>query len=57
MRIKPENTIAISVDYQTRLVPAMSNIRELIHNSSILLRGLSVLEVPIILTQQYTKGL
>lgn len=57
MRIKPENTIAIAVDYQTRLVPAMSNIRELIHNSSILLRGLSVLEVPIILTQQYTKGL
>ena len=50
MRIKPENTIAIAVDYQTRLVPAMSNIRELIHNSSILLRGLSVLEVPIILT-------
>ena len=57
MRIKPENTIAIAVDYQTKLVPAMNNIRELIHNSSILLKGLKALDVPVIITQQYTKGL
>ena len=57
MRIKPENTITIAVDYQTKLVPAMSNASELIHNSSILLKGLKVLDVPVIVTQQYTKGL
>lgn len=57
MRIKPENTLAICVDYQKKLVPAMYNQQELLHNSSILLKGLQVLQVPILITQQYTKGL
>ena len=35
----------------------MGHIDTLIHNSSILLKGLAVLGVPAIITQQYTKGL
>ena len=57
MRINPEHSIVIAVDYQTKLVPPMSNPRELIHNSEILLKGCKVLNVPIIFSQQYTKGL
>ena len=57
MRITPENCITIAVDYQTRLVPAMAHKRELIHNSRILLQGLQVLGVPVLVSQQYTKGL
>ena len=57
MRILPEKSIAMVVDYQTRLVPAMGNIDTLIHNSSVLLKGLNILEIPMIITQQYTKGL
>ena len=57
MRITPENCITIAVDYQTRLVPAMAHERELIHNSRILLQGLRVLDVPVLVSQQYTKGL
>ena len=57
MRITPENTLAIAVDFQERLVPAMSGKDELIRNSSILLKGLAVLGVPVILTRQYPKGL
>ena len=57
MRITPENCITIAVDYQTRLVPSMAHERELIHNSRILLQGLRVLDVPVLVSQQYTKGL
>lgn len=57
MRIEREQTIALVVDYQEKLVPAMHENEQLIHNSCILLEGLNTLEVPMILTQQYTKGL
>ncbi|MCD8083375.1 MAG: hydrolase [Clostridiales bacterium] len=57
MRILSEDTIAIAVDYQTKILPAMSGIDALIHRSSILLKGLKLLDVPVILTRQYPKGL
>lgn len=57
MRIEIENTTAIVVDYQEKLVPVMHRKNQLIRNASILLKGLKVLEVPMCVTQQYTKGL
>ena len=57
MRIEREKAIALVVDYQEKLVPAMQNQEQLIHNSCILLEGLRSLEVPMVVTQQYTKGL
>ncbi len=57
MKIEREHTAAIVIDYQEKLVPAMSGKEALIENSSILLAGLCTLNVPILLTQQYTKGL
>lgn len=57
MRIEREHTAAIVVDYQEKLVPAMKDKDKLIHNSCILLEGLKILEVPMVITQQYTKGL
>jgi len=57
MRIKPENSIAIFVDYQAKLCPAMSNLEPLLHNSAILMNGLKALEVPTLISQQYTKGI
>ena len=57
MRILKENTIALVVDYQEKLMPVMSNKEELEKRSNILLKGLKALEVPMIITQQYTKGL
>ena len=57
MRIERDQAIAVVVDYQEKLVPVMSDTEQLIHNSCILLEGLRILEVPMILTQQYTKGL
>ena len=57
MRIEREQAVAIVVDYQEKLVPAMNNKEQLLHNSCILLEGLKILDVPMVITQQYTKGL
>lgn len=57
MRIEREQTVAVVVDYQAKLLPVMSNKEQLLHNTKILLEGLKVLEVPMYITQQYTKGL
>lgn len=57
MRIEAEHTAALVIDYQEKLVPVMREKERLIHNSCILLEGLKVLDVPMYITQQYTKGL
>lgn len=57
MRIERERAVALVIDYQEKLVPVMHEKETLIHNSCILLEGLNILEVPVVLTQQYTKGL
>jgi nicotinamidase-related amidase len=49
--------MAIIIDFQEKLVPVMDNKEELIHNTVTLIRGLEVLQVPMIVTQQYTKGI
>lgn len=57
MRIKPEQTIALIIDEQERLLPVIHNHQEILHRTEILIKGLNLLQVPLILTQQYTKGL
>lgn len=57
MRINIKTTQAIVVDLQDRLVPAMLNPESLISRTALLIRGLRVLNVPIHVFQQYTKGL
>ena len=57
MRILKENTIALVIDIQERLVPAMEEPEILIENCKKLISGLQELSVPLIVTQQYTKGL
>ena len=57
MRIERENSIALVIDYQEKLVPVMEKRYKLIQNSTILLAGLNVLGIPMVITQQYTRGL
>ena len=57
MRIKPRNTQAWMVDIQERLLPVMSRPEHLMERTEILLKGLRLLEVPVVVSQQYTKGL
>ena len=57
MRILPEDTLVFVVDLQEKLVPAMNGKEDLIERSVMFLKGARELEIPIILSQQYTKGL
>lgn len=57
MRIEREHTAALIVDFQERLVPAIADHEELMRRVQILLKGLKALEIPMVVTQQYTKGL
>ena len=57
MRIERDQTAALVVDYQEKLVPVMHEKELLIRNSEILIQGLNILDVPMYITQQYTKGL
>ena len=57
MRILPEETAAIVIDIQERLLPHIYNWEQTLQNCLKLTDGLQVLSVPIVVTQQYTKGL
>ena len=57
MRIKPEETQCMVIDMQEKLLPAMYNRKDCENRVAMLVRGLRALEVPFMLTQQYTKGL
>ena len=57
MRIIKDNTVAVIIDIQERLFPHMFNKLQLEKNVEILLNGLEILGIPILLTEQYSKGL
>ncbi len=57
MRLTPQNTVAICVDYQEKLMPSINENAEILKRAEILVKGLRTFDVPIIVTQQYTKGL
>jgi nicotinamidase-related amidase len=57
MRITRENTTALLIDIQERLFPAMHDTETLLKNSQILVKGMQVLGISTVFTQQYTRGL
>lgn len=57
MRIKSSECTGLVIDIQDRLFPVMHNRDELLSRVQILLEGLKILEIPILLTEQYPKGL
>lgn len=57
MRILPEETQCMIIDMQERLMPAMKDRAACEERALTLIRGLRILEIPMMITQQYTKGL
>jgi nicotinamidase-related amidase len=57
MRIHADTAVAVAVDYQERLIPAIHEPAELLRSSRILLAGLKALNIPVIISRQYPKGL
>lgn len=56
-RLKREDCILVAIDYQERLVPAMADQKRLLETSAKLVEGFRILNLPILVTQQYPKGL
>ncbi|MFV0496760.1 MAG: isochorismatase family protein [Candidatus Fimivivens sp.] len=57
MRLTQNNCCALVVDFQEKLMPAMDSRDALQKNVVKLLKGLSLLEIPTLITEQYPKGL
>ena len=55
--LKPKNTLLLVIDFQVRIMPYIHNHEELQRTTAAFIKGCRILDVPIITTQQYTKGL
>jgi nicotinamidase-related amidase len=56
-RLLKEDTAGIVIDIQERLYPFIYENDALTKNLITLIKGLKILKIPLIVTQQYTKGL
>jgi len=57
LKIDKDEAVLVVVDYQDRIVPAMNEGKQVIETAAKFIRGCRVLGLPVIVTQQYTKGL
>ncbi len=57
MRLVTDDCILVNIDFQEKLLPHMMNNNALVEKVIKLIKGLTALEVPMLTTQQYTKGL
>lgn len=57
MRILKENSLALIIDVQEKLLPHMEEKEKVLRKMICLIGGLRLLGLEIILTQQYTRGL
>ena len=57
MRILKENAAGLVIDIQEKIFPHINGHEQLARNARILIEGLQILEIPLLVTQQYTKGL
>lgn len=57
MRILKNNVAAVCIDIQEKLFPYMQNAYEFQNRSMKLIKGLKTLNIPVIVTEQYVKGL
>ncbi len=57
MRIRKEDSVAVIIDIQERLFPYIYEHERLERNVNILVHGLQFMDIPIIITEQYSKGL
>lgn len=56
-KLNREDCLLLVIDIQERLIPVVHQYQEVIDNANILLKGMEILGVPVIVTEQYPKGL
>ena len=52
-----ENSLTLVIDFQERMMPSIHDHKELLRKASVFVEGSGILGVPILTTQQYTRGL
>lgn len=57
MKFTPAETMALAIDYQERLMPVIADGDAVLERAEILLTGLQLLNIPLLITRQYPKGL
>lgn len=57
MRILTQNTAGILIDVQERLFPVMHEKEAFLTRCIQLIKGMQILDLPLLVTQQYTQGL
>ncbi len=57
MRITKEKSIGLIIDVQERLIPVIYENEKIVRNIQTLIGGLKLLGIPLLLTEQYRKGL
>jgi len=55
--IQKENAGLLIIDIQEKLMPVVQNAEQVFANTNRLIKGAQLLEIPIIVTEQYPKGL
>lgn len=56
-KLRKEDTVLVLIDFQERIMPAMDGNQDLEDAAVRLVKGCRVMGLPILVTQQYTKGL
>ena len=57
MPLQAEKCALVVVDIQQKLLPPIFNKEQLVRNASLLIRLANILEIPVLVTTQYAKGL
>ena len=57
MRILSNDVAAVIIDVQEKLLPHMDKQQIILENTVKLITGLEIMEIPTLITQQYTRGL
>ncbi len=57
MRVQRDNAAALIIDVQEKLFPHIHENDAVEKNTGVLIQGLQVLGIPLLVTQQYSKGL
>lgn len=55
--LNAESSLFLMIDIQERLLPAMSNGKKVLSEAERLLRAAAAMEIPVLATEQYPKGL
>lgn len=56
-KLKKDECLLLVIDIQERLMPVIFQQEQVIRNTNILLKGMQILGVPVVVTEQYPKGL